>query len=808
MFFKRQVDKTIKYLGNDDKSSLFCGNDNLVAKLCALGKSDFLEIYFFGEVNFDGDCGLKFCRANINLSIASRGVVDEFFRFINLDKNRVEALSNMEENKIRRELNVCRDETTFLVQADKKIDYIIDFNYKKHSKSESADIFEDEFLQYKIATNGQIKVCDKGIILSDVTGVKIEIIIKKATLSQKNSPKNIKNCANENDLYKEICSCGKIKDFMPKIDFGLKRDNVSITEKFFYLKRGFNSAEFVKNIYDYSLFCLNFVPFLLKVNCFFYSRSDENRYNEESNFFNSFIESQIMLRGLILYGGKFDFVKNYLKILVKHFENTDKKLNFESEPKKTEIKPNKKLKNKDIGNFCDNNIQKNMQKAGVLSEKSQKNNEFTENLNKMGQETDKLSITEIDREQIINRNLKCDYKMGVLSEKSQEKGKFTADLSKNDQKTGKITADLSKNDQDSCEFIVNLGNNGNLNGDFMGILGKKNKKIAGVDIRLESDFENRCFVIFNIYEYFLKTKDYDFLMKCKDFLFATCSAIEEIIKTANKSSIFALSKAIIEICVKVCDDFRHFDPKNSEIFNEWERLKKIVLPSFEVGEDGAIKQMIKNDKNTYFCDILHLFPYNFGAKTGANRDFEDIVANSCKKNYLKFEHDAFGLLDIILTLATCGDKDNACRLLDRFLKVFLSENLTFESSDCANSGFGKFGQNREINFCLNVMFVITFFNLFYNIYDKKLYLNDPFNLKIDKLKIFNIRLENSMVNLIFVKKRRLIKAIIVAKNGGKFEISLPKGVKNIKLRGEYEIEGDILHLEVEKGKKKKVKIYI
>ena len=747
MFFKRQVDKTIKYLGNDDKSSLFCGNDNLIAKLCALGKSDFLEIYFFGEANFDGDYGLRFCKANINLSIASRGVVDEFFRFINLDKNRVEALSNMEENKIRRELNICRDGTTFLVQADKKIDYIIDFNYKKHSKNESADIFEDEFLQYKITTNGQIKVCDKGIILSDVTGVKIEIIIKKATLSQKNSPKNIKNCANENDLYKEICSCGKIKDFMPKIDFGLKRDNVSITEKIFYLKRGFNSAEFVKNIYDYSLFCLNFVPFLLKVNCFFYSRSDKNiGYNEESNFFNSFIESQIMLRGLILYGGKFDFVKNYLKILVKYFENTDKKLNFESEPKKTEIKTNKKLKNKDNGNFCDNNIQKNMQKAGVLSEKS------------------------------------------------QEKGKFTANL--------------NKNDQDSCEFIVNLSNNGNQNGDFMGILGKKNKKIAGVDIRLENDFdfENRCFVIFNIYEYFLKTKDYDFLMKCKDFLFGTCSAIEEIIKTANKSSIFALSKAIIEICVKVCDDFRHFDPKNSEIFKEWERLNKIVLPSFEVGEDGAIKQMIKNDKNTYFCDILHLFPYNFGAKTGANRDFEDIVANSCKKNYLKFEHDAFGLLDIILTLATCGDKDNACRLLDRFLKVFLSENLTFESSDCANSGFGKFGQNREINFCLNVMFVITFFNLFYNIYDKKLYLNDPFNLKFDKLKIFNIGLENAVVNLIFAKKRRLIKAIIVAKNGGKFEISLPKGVKNIKLRGEYEIEGDILHLEVEKGKKKKVKI--
>ena len=407
MFFKRQVDKTIKYLGNDDKSSLFCGNDNLIAKLCALGKSDFLEIYFLGKKNIDGDCGLRFCKANINLSIASRGVVDEFFRFINLDKNRVEALSNMEENKIRRELNICRDGTTFLLQADKKIDYIIDFNYKKHSKSESADIFEDEFLQYKITTNGQIKVCDKGIILSDVTGVKIEIIIKKATLSQKNSPKNIKNCANENDLYKEICSCGKIKDFMPKIDFGLKRDNVSITEKIFYLKRGFNSAEFVKNIYDYSLFCLNFVPFLLKVNCFFYNKLDENRYNEESNFFNSFIESQIMLRGLILYGGKFDFVKNYLKILVKCFENTDKKLNFESEPKKTEIKSNKKLKNKDNGNFCDNNIQKNMQKAGVLSEKS------------------------------------------------QEKGKFTANL--------------NKNDQDSCEFIVNLGNNGNQNGDFMGI---------------------------------------------------------------------------------------------------------------------------------------------------------------------------------------------------------------------------------------------------------------------------------------------------------------------------------------------------
>ncbi len=517
----------------------------------------------------------KYNTAHVKLSIEylDKGIASDFARVFNPQNSKIMSRVTLDETSINRSLSV---EKNFLFVEIAS----------KH-KPASFTVKVDKFLSLK--SNGANKFLILGLgteanIQIDTDG---EIICSSDGFTINNSYKTIISFTNT--LNKNLAQQENKDIKQTEVDFFIKKDVRHLDENIFLARLGKLSGELIKNIYNYSVSLLNFIPFLIRTTHeeYFYTTAKSNA-NE-----NCLLSLHIKTSDLTLPSNTQTSTNNLQKNMkgdqssiritqtdIKSNENFDKNSkegldgsfkNIKNEDLNSDLI---KLENEDIvrenydsktiktGTKNDENrattiendrkITKREAKTSVIEAKSVKNNKVSEKNNKT--RSDDLAKKELETSIKTIKNLENEVDLkSFLGVKDKNADSFDESKEDNDSKfsfDGCLSDFLVENNSilfceiDALISVLSLNNYEGLNftREFLLEIAKNSEKyrdissnlfnISGVYILKTKnsmqilDKNVASKIVLLIYEYYKKTKDEDFLRECFDFILGVATFYE------------------------------------------------------------------------------------------------------------------------------------------------------------------------------------------------------------------------------------------------------------------------------------------
>ncbi len=244
---------------------------------------------------------------------------------------------------------------------------------------------------------------------------------------------------------------------------------------------------------------------------------------------------------------------------------------------------------------------------------------------------------------------------------------------------------------------------------------------------------------------------------------------------------FASAKLVFMILNQLCVVL---NKEVSEI-EKWENLYA-KIPDVEVDKSGLIKEYNSNvfetDNSSPY--ISHLFPYNIGFKPSqTKREFETLVANTIKFRYVNAmgEFSSDQLVDMALSLSTCGESSDAYEVLKTTIKNFLGTNLIFNTDDVSNMGVGRTSQFSSVNLDKNTCLCACVQNMFLNSSKNNIYMFQNLPNDFRKGFIRGLTLDYQITcNAEFNIRRSVIKLRLKSPRNTTVNLFLPRGFRKVK----------------------------
>jgi len=244
---------------------------------------------------------------------------------------------------------------------------------------------------------------------------------------------------------------------------------------------------------------------------------------------------------------------------------------------------------------------------------------------------------------------------------------------------------------------------------------------------------------------------------------------------------FASAKMVFTILSQLCVVL---NKEESEI-EKWENLYA-KIPDVEVDKSGLIKEYNSNifETDNSSPHISHLFPYNIGIKPSkTKREFETLVANTIKCRFVNAlgEFSSDQLVDMALSLSTCGSSSDAFEVLKTTIKNFISANLIFNTDDISNMGVGRPSHFSSLNLDKNTCLCACVQNMFLNSSKNNIYLFQNLPQEFKKGFFRGLTLDYQVTcDLEFNLKRGVLKLRLKSPRNTTVNLFLPRGFRKVK----------------------------